>query len=146
MNKATKWVLTGCITLGLSTVSTLSMAEKPAWAGQGGKPSEQQREEHKQAMTSKDKAGGDRDDDLRDKGDLEGKTNDKSKNKSKKNKKDKKINSEEAGDGRQMASGAEYKEDNHPEKTVEQMKELERGSEAGLQSRESRRKWWNFWD
>ena len=46
------------ITASLLTLfaSTPTQAEKPSWAGQGGKPSKAEREMHKDAMTSKGSA------------------------------------------------------------------------------------------
>lgn len=35
------------------TLPAISFADKPEWAGEGGKPSEREKEEHKEDMTSK---------------------------------------------------------------------------------------------
>lgn len=36
--------------------STISLADKPSWAGKGGKPSDYEKSEHKEEMTSKHKS------------------------------------------------------------------------------------------
>ena len=130
------------------------LAEKPSWAGQG-KPSAEQRAEHKAAMTSK------RGDDDQEADDDNGKPN--------KDKKDKKLKKDnKAGKGKpdnagkpdkadmtEKAANREMKEqagekggDPEPRKakTEAMMKELDKGSEVGQESRQERRKWWQFWD
>ena len=58
------------------TLPAISFADKPEWAGEGGQPSERQKKEHKEDMTSKHE-------DKKDK-----KKKDKDKDKNKKNKHD----------------------------------------------------------
>lgn len=101
-----------------------SMAEKPEWAGNKGKPRVEQKESHRSAMQVKE--------------DLEEEHEKKEKKlKDKKQKKEKKIKGE----------SEEFKglDKQQAKKSEQVQKELDKGSEKGIEARDERKKWWKFW-
>ena len=91
------------------------LADKPEWAGKG-KPTEEQKEAHKNAMQAKE--------------DLD---KDNGRIKEKKEKKDR--DSDLQGLDKKSA-----------EKTEQDQKEIDKGSDQGKESREENgKKWWKFW-
>jgi len=119
----------------LFTVST--HAEKPAWAG-SGKPTAEQKEAHKAAMNAKE-------DDLGPNLNIgDNPEVKKAKDKTKKVKKVQKNNESLLGsDKEQTRTGLEKQ---HAKKAGQEQKELGKGSEQGQESREQRKKWWQFWE
>ena len=105
------------ITLIILSVFTVPvLADKPEWAGKG-KPTEEQKASHKAAMEAKD----DLDDDDHVKKEKEKKMKDKSSDK----------------------KGLDKQKSN---KSAQEQKELGKGSEKGMESREANsKKWWKFW-
>jgi len=118
------------VTLFLFT--TPALAEKPEWAGKG-KPTAEQKEVHRAAMEAK---GG-----LED-SDKSKKKSDKS-SKSEKSEKSKSEKSKSEKDSEEKVKGLEKQK---LKKTDQQMKELDKGSDQGQESRDNRKKWWRFWD
>ena len=97
-----------------------AMAEKPEWAGKG-KPTAEQKEAHKAAMNAKEGLDKDVDVDVK---------HEKDERDEKSEKKPKDIKGLE----KQQAKKADQVQ-----------KELDQGSEKGIESRENRKKWWKFW-
>ena len=94
------------------------MAEKPEWAGKG-KPSAEQKEAHKAAMEAKE--------------DIDENEDQVKETKEKKEKKE--MSSESKGLDEQSAKKAEQVQN-----------ELDKGSEAGMDARDTNsKKWWKFW-
>jgi hypothetical protein len=113
------------VTLFLFT--TPALAEKPEWAGKG-KPTAEQKDIHRATMETK--------------GNLE--DSDKSKKKSdKSSKSEKSEKSKSEKDSEEKVKGLEKQK---LKKTDQQMKELDKGSDQGQESRDNRKKWWRFWD
>ena len=92
------------------------MAEKPTWAGKG-KPSVEQKEEHRSAMEAK---GSDRD--------------------------GKKFRVKEREEKKEKSTDSESMEKQREMKSNQVQKELGKGSEKGQESRKNSRKWWRFWE
>ncbi|MEH6559382.1 MAG: hypothetical protein V7708_16420 [Oceanicoccus sp.] len=113
-----------------------AFAEKPAWAG-NGKPTVEQREAHRKSMEGRDEIEGQRKEELEKQ----------EKEKEKKLKKEKKERSEHMNDGEGDVDSQQLKglEKQREKKSEQIQKELGKGSEEGLESRETRRKWWKFW-
>lgn len=109
-----------------------ALADKPEWAGDG-KPTSEQKEVHKEAMTAK--AGYDDEDSY-----LNKEKN--KKDKQKKEKKEKKLKSEQ-GDDRDELKGLDKQA---LKKSDQERKELGKGSEAGQDGRDESKKWWKFWE
>lgn len=110
----------------------LAFAEKPAWAGKG-KPSMEQRQEHKATMNAKGDDNQQRENpdwDLDDE-------------KKKQNKALKKQQKKETKQLREKKN-TEQMEKLREQKSVQEQKELGKGSEEGQKSRETRKKWWHF--
>ncbi|MBW2998950.1 hypothetical protein KY321_05415 [Candidatus Woesearchaeota archaeon] len=106
-------------TLFLFASQTL-LADKPSWAGKG-KPTAEQKEAHKKAMNAK---GDDSDD----------------KEKKSKNKKEKKQKSKEK-------KSKEKNSKDMKTKSIDDMKEIDKGSEKGMeQKEEKRKKWWDIFN
>lgn len=109
-----------------------ALADKPEWAGDG-KPTSEQKEVHKEAMTTK--AGYDDEDSY-----LNKEKN--KKDKQKKEKKEKKLKSDQGGD-RDELKGLDKQA---LKKSEQERKELGKGSEAGQDGRDESKKWWKFWE
>ena len=118
------------VTLFLFT--TPALAEKPEWAGKG-KPTAEQKDIHRATMETKGN--------LED-SDKSKKKSDKS-SKSEKSEKSKSEKSKSEKDSEEKVKGLEKQK---LKKTDQQMKELDKGSDQGQESRDNRKKWWRFWD
>ena len=90
-----------------SLLGSLAWADKPEWAGKG-KPTEEQKADHRTAMKSKSSA------------------NDKENNQ---------IDSDKSKAIQNQSAKKSHKA----------QKELDKGSAKGKESRENRKKWWQFW-
>jgi len=102
------------------------MAEKPEWAGKG-KPTEEQKAEHRAEMEAKD--------------DVESERRVKEL-KEKKEKKEKKVKKKEID----ASVDKEGLEKQKSKKLDQEQKELDKGSAKGKEAREENsKKWWNFW-
>lgn len=113
--------LVGLVVMALAVAP--AFAEKPAWAGKG-KPTMEQKEVHRSAMEAK---GDGRDDEYQEE------------MRERKEKREKKEKKEKSGDARGMEKQREMKSE-------QVQKELGKGSEKGQESRETRKKWWRFWE
>ena len=133
--------------ISLLVSSALVFADKPEWAGKG-KPTDEQKAAHKAAMQAK---AVESDDDAEDKVEKarekiqeakeheEGNAkHDKAKKKSKK-KDDKDEMDQQDSDGDLLEEGKK-------QKSLEDQKELDKGSEKGQEARADRKKWWQFWE
>lgn len=109
-----------------------ALADKPEWAGDG-KPTSEQKEVHKEAMTIKE--GYDDEDSY-----LNKEKN--KKDKQKKEKKEKKLKSDQ-GEDRDELTGLDKQA---LKKSEQERKELGKGSEAGQDGRDESKKWWKFWE
>jgi len=118
---------TAIISVALTAVmvSATALADKPEWAGKGGKPSAEQKAVHKDAMNAKQGMAAELE---------EGKQQ---KQKKEKNREEK--HSREKGEAKEKAVM------HQSDKTEREQKELGKGSEEGQASRENRKKWWKIW-
>jgi len=113
---------------------TPALADKPEWAGEG-KPTAEQREAHGAAMQAKDEYGYEED---------AGEKGKKEKAKKEKLKKEKKSRDDsDDQDDLDELKGLEKQAD---KKSIQEQKELGKGSETGQAAREERKKWWKFWE
>lgn len=128
-------------------ISLPASADKPEWAGTG-KPTAEQKQAHKAAMRQKI-------------GDTKENIEDKTKKEKPKGlAKQQQKKAHQAAMDRKIDDGKESVEDKmekaNPEKpkglakqqqkkTEQVQKELDKGSEKGKESRQSRKKWWKFW-
>lgn len=106
-------------------VSATALADKPEWAGKGGKPTAEQKAAHKDAMNAKQGKGGELEEGKQQK-------QKKEKNREEKHYREKDEAKEKAG--KQQSDKAER-----------ERKELGKGSEDGQESRENSKKWWKIW-
>ncbi len=97
-----------------------------------GKSSAEQKAAHQSAMQARD------DDDDKD----EYRARDEDEVKKQKQKQSEKASSSQKYGEKQQAKG---KEKQAEKKLNQEQKELDKGSEQGMASRENRKKWWNFW-
>ena len=138
------------VTLFLFT--TPALAEKPEWAGKG-KPTAEQKDIHRATMETKgnledsDKSKKKSDKSSKSEKSEKSKSekdSDKSKKKSdKSSKSEKSEKSKSEKDSEEKVKGLEKQK---LKKTDQQMKELDKGSDQGQESRDNRKKWWRFWD
>jgi hypothetical protein len=118
---------TAIISVALTAVmvSATVLADKPEWAGKGGKPTAEQKAAHKDAMSAKQGKGGELE---------EGKQQ-----------KQKKEKNREEKHSREKDKAKEKAGKHQSDKTEREQKELGQGSEEGQVSRENRKKWWKVW-
>jgi len=99
------------------------LADKPEWAGKG-KPTAEQKAAHRSAMEAIEGLDEELEEETK-------AVKDKSKNKNKANK-----------ERTEKVKGLEKQKQ---KKLNQEQKELDKGSEKGRESRENRKKWWQFW-
>ncbi len=122
-----------------------AFAAKPTWAGKG-KPTMEQKQEHKSAMQEKKEMDGDDvGDEIKDKAMQEKKHK---KDKMKKEKKHKEEKMQQEKKDMMVEEGGDKKglEKQKAKKAEQEQKELGKGSEKGQESRQKRKKWYKFWE
>lgn len=127
-------------------IATPVLAEKPSWAG-GGKPTAEQKEAHKSLQNVKDKMEDEREDYAGKMKSVEDE-HEANKDKMKKAKKSKgdKVKQEVAEKEMAMEKEAKGLEKQTTMKAEQERKELDKGSDAGREARETHsKKWWKFW-
>ena len=107
-----------------------ALADKPEWAGEG-KPVAQQKEAHREGMQVKGEYAYELEEDG-------GKKIKKEKAKTEKLKKEKKSK-DDSDDLKGLEKQA-------AKKSIQEQKELGKGSETGQEARDVRKKWWKFWE
>ena len=116
------------VVLVLFACASPAFAEKPSWAGKG-KPTPEQKQVHKEKMTSKGDYSGE---ELRD---VKLYVNDREK-------KAKESFGDQQVAGERQVKGLEKQRE---KKALEEQKELGKSSEQGQDARQQRKKWWKFW-